>query len=104
MADRQRFQSKHDRFRDTLTPIVAFVGALIVGLLAFALVIVLGWRTKSPRVLNALRRVIHATFNPRTMRSAGAPKANVSVIRHVGRRSGRPHETPVGTVAPKTGS
>jgi deazaflavin-dependent oxidoreductase (nitroreductase family) len=103
MADRQGLQSKHDRFRDTLTPIVAFVGVLIVGLLAFAVVIVFGWRAKSPRVLNTLRRVIHATFNPRTMRSAGTPGAHVSVIRHIGRKSGRPHETPVGAVATEDG-
>ncbi len=76
MADRQGFQSKHDRFRDTLTPILVFAGVLIVGLLGFAVVIVFGCRAKSPRTLNTLRRVIHATFNPRTMRSAGTPEAH----------------------------
>ena len=54
-------------------------------------------------MLNTLRRVIHATFNPRQVRSAGTPGAHVSVIRHIGRKSGRPHETPVGTVATEDG-
>jgi deazaflavin-dependent oxidoreductase (nitroreductase family) len=35
-------------------------------------------------------------MNPRQMKTAGTPGAYASVIRHEGRTSGRPYETPVG--------
>ena len=73
--------------------------ALILGLVAIALVYVLGMRTKSPLVLSPLIRLQRAIINPKQMRSAGTPGAYASVIRHRGRTSGRPYETPVGAVA-----
>ncbi|MGO8861936.1 MAG: nitroreductase family deazaflavin-dependent oxidoreductase [Acidimicrobiales bacterium] len=42
----------------------------------------------------ALRRLTQAT-RPLAMRSAGKEKSNTSIVRHVGRRSGRTYETPV---------
>ena len=42
----------------------------------------------------ALRRFTRAT-RPLAMRSAGTEKSSTSVVRHVGRRSGRTYETPV---------
>ena len=72
------------------------VGALALVLLAFGVVFVLGMRTKSPLVQNAVRRANRDFFNPRQMGSAGTPGAYASVIRHRGRTSGRPYETPVG--------
>ena len=74
------------------------VGGLFLGLVAIVVVFVLGMRAKSPRLLGAVRRVNRAVFNPREMMSAGTPGANASVIRHTGRTSGRPYETPVGAV------
>ena len=41
-----------------------------------------------------LRRVTQAT-RPLAMRSAGTELSSTSVVRHVGRRSGRSYETPV---------
>ncbi len=75
------------------------VGALFVGVVAIALVYVLGMRTKSRLVLSPLIRLQRAIINPKQMRSAGTPGAYASVIRHRGRTSGRPYETPVGVVA-----
>lgn len=80
-----------------------FVGALFLALLTISIVFLLGMRTKSPPVLNAVRRVNRAVFNPRQMRSAGTPGAYASVIRHSGRTTGRPYETPVGAVASDDG-
>jgi deazaflavin-dependent oxidoreductase (nitroreductase family) len=74
-------------------------GALLVGLAAIALIYLLGMRAKSPLVLSPLIRLQRAIINPRQMRSAGTPGAYASVIRHRGRTSGRPYETPVGAVA-----
>jgi deazaflavin-dependent oxidoreductase (nitroreductase family) len=54
-------------------------------------------------VLSPLIRLQRAIINPRQMRSAGAPGAYASVIRHRGRTSGRPYETPVGVVAADDG-
>jgi len=45
-------------------------------------------------VQNTLRRFTRAT-RPLALRSAGKQGSNTSVIRHVGRRSGRAYETPI---------
>lgn len=73
--------------------------AVLIGLVAIALVYVLGMRAKSPLVLKPLIGIQRTIINPRQMRSAGTPGAYASVIRHRGRVSGRPYETPVGFVA-----
>jgi deazaflavin-dependent oxidoreductase (nitroreductase family) len=82
-----------------LIQLAALAGALVLGLVAIALVYVLGMRTRSPLVHKPLIRLQRAIINPRQMRSAGTPGAYASVIRHRGRTSGRPYETPVGAVA-----
>ena len=66
---------------------VAALGAVFVG----------GMRKKSPPVLNAVRKTSRA-MKPLALRSAGKPGAYASVVRHVGRETGRPYETPIGTV------
>lgn len=76
---------------------------LILGLVAIAFVYMLGMRAKSPLVQGPLIRLQRAFINPRQMRSAGTPGAYASVIRHRGRTSGRPYETPVGAVAADDG-
>ncbi len=45
-------------------------------------------------IQRALRRLTQVT-RPLAMRSAGTEQSNTSVVRHVGRRSGRGYETPV---------
>jgi hypothetical protein len=45
-------------------------------------------------IQRVLRRFTQAT-RPLAMRSAGTEQSNTSVIRHVGRRSGRSYKTPV---------
>lgn len=45
-------------------------------------------------IQRALRRFTQAT-RPLAMRSAGTERSGTSVVRHVGRRSGRSYETPV---------
>jgi deazaflavin-dependent oxidoreductase (nitroreductase family) len=81
-----------------LMQFAALAGAILLGLAAIALVYLLGMRAKSPLVLKPLIRLQRAIINPRQMRSAGTPGAYASVIRHRGRTSGRPYETPVGAV------
>ena len=83
--------------------LATLAGALLLGLGAIALVFVLGMRTKSPLVLRPLIRMQRAILNPRQMRSAGTPGAYAAVIRHRGRVSGRPYETPVGVVSADDG-
>ncbi len=82
-----------------LGQIVALVGVLVLGLASIGIVLLLGMRAKSPWVLDPLIRLQRAFINPRQMRSAGKPGASAAVIRHRGRVSGRPYETPVGAVA-----
>jgi deazaflavin-dependent oxidoreductase (nitroreductase family) len=59
-------------------------------------VLVVAVRTKSPRLLGAVRAVNKACWNPQAMKQAGRPGQSVSIVRHVGRTSGRAYETPVG--------
>jgi hypothetical protein len=49
---------------------MSLLGALLLGLLAVSGAFVLGMRTRSPRLLNAIRRFNRAVSNPRQMRSA----------------------------------
>ncbi len=66
----------------------------MLALAVIAVVFVTGMRSKSPLVLNAVRRAGRAT-KPLVLKSAGGPGAPTSVIRHVGRKSGRSYDTPV---------
>jgi deazaflavin-dependent oxidoreductase (nitroreductase family) len=70
---------------------------------AVLVVFFVGMRKKSPLVLDTVRRVNRTVFNPRQMRSAGAPGAYAAVIHHVGRTSGRPYATPVVATATDDG-
>jgi deazaflavin-dependent oxidoreductase (nitroreductase family) len=84
-------------------PIVTLVVGLVLVLVAIGVVFFVGMRTKSPGVLHAVRRFNRAFTNPRMMKKAGTPGAYASVIRHVGRATGRPYETPVGAFATDDG-
>jgi hypothetical protein len=75
---------------------VRLCGGAVMALAVLATVFLLGMRTKSPVVVNRVRRFNRAVTNPRVLRTAGSPGAPASVIRHVGRVSGREYETPVG--------
>lgn len=77
-------------------------GALLTVVAALGIVFVVGLRTKSPRVRKAVRRVSRATRGF-TIDSAGTPGAYASLVRHTGRTSGRPYETPVRAAATDDG-
>jgi deazaflavin-dependent oxidoreductase (nitroreductase family) len=76
--------------------------AVLLALVGVGIVFVAGMRAKSPLVLDAVRRTSRA-MKPLALKSAGRPGASASVIRHVGRATGRPYETPVGAVATDDG-
>jgi deazaflavin-dependent oxidoreductase (nitroreductase family) len=78
--------------------IVKLIGGVLLALVATGVVFVVGMRTKSPVVLDTVRRTSRA-MKPLALKSAGTPGAYASVIRHVGRTTGRAYETPVGAVA-----
>ncbi len=71
------------------------VGALALGLAAWLLFVVVAMRTKSASLLSVVRRFNRAFMNKLQRRSAGTPGAYASLIKHRGRTSGRPYETPV---------
>jgi deazaflavin-dependent oxidoreductase (nitroreductase family) len=54
-------------------------------------------------VLRVVRRFNRRFMNPSQMKTAGTPGAYAGVVRHVGRRSGRVYETPVGPFATDDG-
>ena len=78
------------------------VGGLLFVLSAIAAVFVVGMRRRSPTVINAVRRLARATKRL-PLKSAGRSRAYASVVRHVGRTSGREYETPVRAVATADG-
>ena len=85
-----------------LRRLAKLAGGLSVVLAVIGVVFVVGMRTKSPPVLNAVRRSGRAT-KPLALRSSGTPGGIASVVRHVGRTSGREYETPVQAVATDDG-
>jgi deazaflavin-dependent oxidoreductase (nitroreductase family) len=80
---------------------LAVIAVLLIA--ASAIVFLVGMRAKSRLVLDPLIRMQRAILNPRQMRSAGTPGAYAAIIRHRGRISGAPYETPVGVVAADEG-
>jgi hypothetical protein len=76
--------------------VVRLVVAVAVVVTVIATVFLVGMRTKSPLVMDRVRRFNRTVTNPRVLRSAGRPGASASVVRHVGRVSGRTYDTPVG--------
>jgi deazaflavin-dependent oxidoreductase (nitroreductase family) len=76
--------------------IARIVGGLLLALVALGTVFLVSMRTKFPPVVTAVRRMNRAVSNPQAMKTAGQPGATASVIRHVGRTSGTPYETPIG--------
>jgi len=81
--------------RRVVIAVVAGTLALVAGLGAAFIV---GMRRRSPSVIGVVRRVARATKGLQ-LRSAGSAGAYASVVRHVGRSSGKEYETPVRAAA-----
>ena len=82
--------------------VLVVLGALVLGVAAVAVAVVLGVRARVPVAVDLLRR-FSRLFNPMQMRTAGMRGASASVVRHVGRKSGRAYATPVDAVATEDG-
>jgi deazaflavin-dependent oxidoreductase (nitroreductase family) len=85
-----------------LGQLITVAGALVLGGVTLVAVVLIGVRAKVPLAVDGLRR-FSRLFNPLQMRTAGGPGAYASVVRHRGRKSGRPYETPVGAVSTDDG-
>lgn len=81
-----------------LRRVIGGLAVIALGLLGIAAVWLYGMRHKDSLVVRTQRRVNRAVFNPGQMRTAGQPGAYAAIVRHTGRVSGRPYETPVGAV------
>jgi deazaflavin-dependent oxidoreductase (nitroreductase family) len=77
------------------TVMIVAIGAVVLGA-TVAVVFLIGMRTNHRLVQGAVRRFNRKVTNPRAMRTAGTSGSTTGVIRHVGRRSGRRYETPIG--------
>jgi deazaflavin-dependent oxidoreductase (nitroreductase family) len=73
------------------------VGLLVLVLVLF-LTLVTVMRTKNPRALALVRGFNRRYNNPRMLRHAGEAGSKLAVVRHVGRRSGKPYATPIGVL------
>ena len=71
------------------------LGVVVGGVVAFTGLVFVAMRTKSPQLLNAVRWFNRTCTNRLQRPFAGKPGAYASVIRHVGRRSGRSYATPI---------
>jgi deazaflavin-dependent oxidoreductase (nitroreductase family) len=78
--------------------VLAVGGAVAVVAAGAVAVLVIGVRTRSPRVVDAVRRLARDVGNPRVLATAGQVGATASVLEHVGRRSGMAYRTPVTAV------
>lgn len=78
-------------------------GGLVLGLVVVGVVFLVGMRTKARPVIDTVRRFNRAVTNPRVLKSAGTAGASASVVRHVGRVTGRRYETPIGAIPTDTG-
>lgn len=75
---------------------------LLFVLSVIGIIFVVGMRAKSPPVLNTVRKISRAT-HPMVLKTAGQAGTSTSVIRHVGRSSGRDYETPVSALTTEDG-
>ena len=80
-----------------LRVIATLVVGLLILLVTLGVVFLVGMRTNARPVQRAVRRFNRAFVNPHAMKNAGTPGVRASIVRHVGRTSGRPYETPVET-------
>jgi len=79
------------------------VGAVMgIGAVLLA-VLVAGMRRKVPTVIDTVRRLNRSVTNPRALRRAGSAGTQTSIIRHVGRSSGRAYETLVDNIPAQDG-
>ena len=82
-----------------LRALLLLAGAAAAGLSAAMAAFVIGIRRKDPATLRIARVIQRDFVNPLALRRAGEAGSQWAVVRHVGRRSGRPYETPVGATA-----
>jgi len=80
------------------TVLVRVIAGFVVLVASIGIVFVVGMRRKSAPVVNAVRRLSRAT-KALPLKTAGTGDAYASVVRHVGRTSGKSYETPVHAVA-----
>jgi deazaflavin-dependent oxidoreductase (nitroreductase family) len=85
-----------------LRALTKLTGVLLFAFTVTGIVFVVGMRAKSPPVLNTVRRISRAT-KPLVLKSAGQAGNGTSVVRHVGRSSGREYETPVSALPTEDG-
>ncbi|MEV0251061.1 nitroreductase family deazaflavin-dependent oxidoreductase [Nocardia sp. NPDC050712] len=76
--------------------IVTIVGTPVGLVLALLVFLVVSMRTGYRPGLSAVRRFNRRFTNRHNMKTAGQPGAGSSVIRHVGRSSGKAYATPIG--------
>ena len=81
---------------------VKFFGGLSLLVAAVGAVTLIGMRRKWPPVVDTVRKIGRST-KPFVLKSAGTEGAFASVVRHVGRTTGRNYETPIVAVATDDG-
>ncbi len=83
--------------------LLSALGVVVAFLVLIAAVFVGGMRSKWPPVIDRVRRMNRRFMNPQQLQTAGQPGAYAGVLRHTGRSSGKPRETPLGIVRIENG-
>ncbi|MFC9919612.1 nitroreductase/quinone reductase family protein [Agromyces binzhouensis] len=78
--------------------LVALLAVVTVAAAVAGTTIVIGFRRRDPRVLGRLVRWQRERVNPRVLETAGLAGDPHSVVRHVGRTTGRDYATPITAV------
>ncbi|MBF6183016.1 nitroreductase family deazaflavin-dependent oxidoreductase [Nocardia otitidiscaviarum] len=78
---------------------IAIAAGTPVGLgLLWMLFVLVALRSGYRPAVAAVRRFNRRVTNPRVLRTAGEPGASAALIRHTGRKSGKPYRTPIGII------
>lgn len=83
--------------------LIALLAATGVTVAAVGATVVVGMRRRDPRVLGPMLRWQRDHVNPRVLRTAGRAGDPHSVVRHIGRTSGREYATPISAVPADSG-
>ena len=77
-----------------MKPALKLIGWIVALIAAGGVILVVGMRAQAPPVVNGVRRM-NRLSKPIVLRRAGTSGSPTAVVRHVGRVTGRQHQTPV---------
>ncbi|WP_353808762.1 hypothetical protein [Agromyces sp. SYSU T00194] len=75
--------------------LLGLVSAAAIATAGFAAVLIMGVRSKDPRVIEPFLKFQRNVANPEVLKTAGREGQRTAIIHHVGRRTGTEYATPI---------